>query len=301
MLLCSCVNNLAATLKEADKVLPRHKPGVQKHWWTEELTTLKQQNISIHSIWKSEGKPRSGPTNEERLRVRASYRHAIKAAQKRPIQSCWNKLHTSFASKNTTEFWKSWRRIYNSNKCDLHSVVNGQTTKEDISESFKSHFVKVSQPNNRQRVDEIKNAFEKRYEQEVTNHHNCSCGTHNVSTENVIDAILSLKKGKCCDDSLISAEHFFYAPLPLMTRLKDLFNVMLMHGHVPKQFQRGTIVPIVKDHQGDKSDLNNYRGITIAPIISKIFEHVLRILFHSSRTYPRRVTNLASNGSHLPR
>ena len=38
-------------------------------------------------------------------------------------------------------------------------------------------------------------------------------------------------------------------------------------------------MPIVKDQQGDKSDLNNYRGITIAPLISKIFEHVLRIIY----------------------
>ena len=52
-----------------------------------------------------------------------------------------------------------------------------------------------------------------------------------------------------------------------------------MHGQVPSQFQRGTVVPIIKDQQGDKGDLHNYRGITIAPIISKIFEHVLRILF----------------------
>ena len=35
----------------------------------------------------------------------------------------------------------------------------------------------------------------------------------------------------------------------------------------------------MKDTRGDKGDLNNYRGITIAPIISKIFEHVLRIVF----------------------
>ena len=44
----------------------------------------------------------------------------------------------------------------------------------------------------------------------------------------------------------------------------------------------GTIVPIVKDRQGNLGDLNNYRGITIAPIISKIFEHVLRIVFSDS-------------------
>ena len=54
---------------------------------------------------------------------------------------------------------------------------------------------------------------------------------------------------------------------------------MLLHSFVPKQFQSGTIVPIVKDRHGDQGDLNNYRGITIAPIMSKIFEYVLLSLF----------------------
>ena len=90
-----------------------------------------------------------------------------------------------------------------------------------------------------------------------------------------------MNKGKCCDDSSLHAEHFFNAPLPLFQRLQQLFTGMLFHGFVPHQFQRGTIVPIVKDRQGDKGDLNNYRGITIAPIISKIFEHALRIVFSS--------------------
>ena len=54
---------------------------------------------------------------------------------------------------------------------------------------------------------------------------------------------------------------------------------MLRHGHVPDEFRRGTIVPIVKDRQGDLGDMNNYRGITIAPIISKIFEYLLQTLF----------------------
>ncbi len=43
----------------------------------------------------------------------------------------------------------------------------------------------------------------------------------------------------------------------------------------PKDF----IIPIVKDSHGDNGDLNNYRGITIAPIMSKIFEHTLRRVF----------------------
>ena len=56
---------------------------------------------------------------------------------------------------------------------------------------------------------------------------------------------------------------------------------MLNHSFVPHQFSRGTIVPIIKDQQGNRSDLSNYRGITISPIISKVFEHVLKIIFHT--------------------
>ena len=88
-----------------------------------------------------------------------------------------------------------------------------------------------------------------------------------------------MKKGKCSDDDKISAEHFFNAPLLLFDRLRDLLDAMLRHSFVPTQFHLGTILPIVKDHQGNLGDLNNYRGITIASIFSKIFEHVLRILF----------------------
>ena len=97
-----------------------------------------------------------------------------------------------------------------------------------------------------------------------------------------------MKKGKSGEDPFVHAEHFFNTPLALFDQLQCLFNSMLMHGYVPSQFRLGTIVPIVKDLQGDKGDMNNYRGITIAPIASKIFEHALRIVFQpflSSSSY----------------
>ena len=54
---------------------------------------------------------------------------------------------------------------------------------------------------------------------------------------------------------------------------------MLKHAFVPKQFRFGYIVPLVKDQQGNKTDVNNYRGITISPLPSKLFEHVLKSVF----------------------
>ena len=61
-----------------------------------------------------------------------------------------------------------------------------------------------------------------------------------------------------------------------------LFNIMLRHSYVPCQFRRGFMIPLVKDPSGNHSSTGNYRGITISPIISKLLEHVLKIIFMES-------------------
>ena len=119
------------------------------------------------------------------------------------------------------------------------------------------------------------------------------CFSLSISLSLSLSLFLSLSLSHCTDH----CNHFFNAPLPLIQRLQNLFNVMMLHGRVPRQFQRGTIVPIVKDQQGDKSDLNNYRGITIAPLISKIFEHVLRIIY---QPYLSTATSLDSRKNPPP-
>ena len=162
--------------------------------------------------------------------------------------------------KKTRDFWKAWKQLYNKNNPGLHTVVNGVSAKEEIANSFKGHFVKISQPNNRQRVENLNESFRKKYDETCSSHSNCTCSSHHISLSTVLDACFSLKKGKSSDDALISAEHFFNAPLSLFDRLQHLFNQMLLHGVVPNQFQRGTILPIVKDRQGDQGDMNNHRA-----------------------------------------
>ena len=126
--------------------------------------------------------------------------------------------------------------------------------------------------------------FQNEFDSAKSSHSNCTCASYNVTLDCILDATFKLKKGKTSDDEGISAEHLFDAPLVLFDRLTVLFNKMLLHGFVPCQFQRGTIVPIVKDRQGILSDLHNYRGITLAPIISKVYEHVLQLIFEQFLT-----------------
>ena len=108
----------------------------------------------------------------------------------------------------------------------------------------------------------------------------CDSSNFSFSVENILDATFSLKHGKSANDDEISAEHFLNAPINVFIILRDLFNAMLRHSFVPKQFKLGTIIPLVKDHQGNLGEVNNYRGITISPIASQIFEHCLKIVLH---------------------
>ena len=109
--------------------------------------------------------------------------------------------------------------------------------------------------------------------------HSCDCNTRSVTVISVIDALLAMKGGKSADATGISVEHLHHAPLNFLSRLSLLFNAMLRHSFVPQQFHEGIMIPLVKDQQGNHSDVNNYRGITISPILSKVLEHILKTMF----------------------
>ena len=267
-------------MKAAAAPLPRHKPGVEKGWWTPQLTELHQQSIDIHRLWIAEGQPHHGSTHREKIRVRAAYKRALKSAQRAPKQTSWNQLHGAMASNDTDTFWKSWRSLYAKNKSHVAPVVDGLSSKDAIAETFRDNFEAVARPNKPHRVAELDEKFDDAYKSLSADHdENCNCADYQLSISNTIDAVMNLKSGKSSDDDYLSAEHFLHAPYSVIQKLTELFNRMLRHSFVPDQFKNGTIIPIVKDHQGNLSDVNNYRGITISPIPSKIFEHALKIVF----------------------
>ena len=61
----------------------------------------------------------------------------------------------------------------------------------------------------------------------------------------------------------------------LVIHICFLFRSVVMHGFVPDKFGAGLIVPLVKDKTGDINNVSNYCGITLIPVISKLFEGVL--------------------------
>ena len=79
------------------------------------------------------------------------------------------------------------------------------------------------------------------------------------------------------------AEHLKFAHPILFSVLKKLFNLLLKTGFVPDAFGIGLVFPIpINSNIGcGFSKITDFRGITISPMLSKIFEHCLLKLFDS--------------------
>ena len=89
----------------------------------------------------------------------------------------------------------------------------------------------------------------------------------------------NMKCGKAAGADNLTLEHIIYSHPSIILHLCKLFNLMLKHGYVPDQFGRGIVIPLVKDKNGDVTNSENYRGITVSPVLSKIFESCLLLKF----------------------
>lgn len=95
----------------------------------------------------------------------------------------------------------------------------------------------------------------------------------NVS--DVENGLSSLKFGKAGSLDGLTKESIAYCHPVILIHLQLLFNMICLHGYVPDDFGVGVIVPIVKDRFGDICKTDNYRPITLSPVISKIFEYCI--------------------------
>ena len=99
--------------------------------------------------------------------------------------------------------------------------------------------------------------------------------------ELVEQCICKLKKGKAAGVDGISAEHISHAHPILVVHLTLLFRLLYKYGLVPDDFGQGIVIPLLKNPDGNRFVSDNYRGITLSPVISKLFEMVLLVLFEN--------------------
>ena len=89
--------------------------------------------------------------------------------------------------------------------------------------------------------------------------------------------IFNLHCGKAPDVTGLTAEHLRYSHPSLPVILSKFFRLIVLCKYVPLGFCNSYIVPVpkIKDCRSKKLTCEDFRGIAVSPVISKVFEHCI--------------------------
>jgi len=262
--------DIVRVLTESERAcIPRIPCNALKPFWNDFLDELKQKSIFWHSIWCNAGRPQSGHIYIIKNNCKFKYKMAIKKAFADYENQYNDDILKHFLNKKTPEFWKSWA-------CKMHSKVEKDVfidgSKDDlhVANAFATQFKSVyyNSGDNENAKSEFCNLVSAMPD-DVLN-------PSTLLTVELIDVCMrKLKLGKALGGDGLGGEHLMYACPTIVIHLRKLFLSMAKHCYVPDDFGGGTIIPLIKDKLGNANDVNNYRGITLIPVISKLFELVL--------------------------
>jgi len=150
--------------------------------------------------------------------------------------------------------------------------VNGLSDANEIANSFAASFDKHCLPHNPSKSYDMQRKVKERLK----------IYSAKIKSDYFLDVplvefiISTLARNKVSGLDGITAEHLCYAQSPVITGLTKMFNIMLLFEHVPDAFGCSVTFPIPKG-PGERcsSFTDDYRGISVNPFLSKIYESCL--------------------------
>ena len=269
----SIYNDIVTVLNNAAHMyVPRRHKDFYKFWWSEGLKIAKAASVESNNVWKAVGKPRQGPIYDKRNKCRLAYRQLIREEEKREKLTYTNDLHDALLRKDAKRFWNSWRSKFEpSSSC---SQVEGCVDENMITDKFAQHFCRSYSYNNKDRADSL-------YQQYIRarSDYNGSplLASHSLDTELVSRVIGDMHGGKAPDIVGLTVEHLQHSHPSVVVTLSKLFQLIMLCGRVPSGFHKSYIVPIpkIKDTRTKALTCDDFRGIAISPVISKVFEYCI--------------------------
>jgi exonuclease III len=257
----------------ANGVVPTHKENYYKFWWSQDLSCLKDNAIKSHKLWKAAGKPRSGLIFQNYQSDKSLFKKRIREAQLEETWSYSNELHDALLQKSGNTFWKCWKSKFNNQNLSINQV-NGLVDEQQIANKFADHFSKACSNFSNERNSDLK--------QQYNNMRSIYDGfpytaDYWFDVELIDKVITELKRGKAAGLDNLTAEHLQHSHPLLTCILVKLFNLMMLHGHVLPSFGESYTIPLPK---GDGArcavlTVDDFRGISISPVLSKVFEYCI--------------------------
>ena len=267
-------------MKIIDKIAPLHKikkksEGSSDPWWDSELNLVKRQRDFLYTFATSSRKKSDWINYQEYNRKLNSL------IRNKMIKFFEQKRMSDF--KNTQLFYRFYHPSIKMKSDKSSSIVpecinNGQYETSDVSEMpnlFNSFFTTLS-TGSLASSDEC-NSFINSQFRRLKRNKELAPGFFSFSE-------FSLKDVKDCIQNLTvsSSPGVSGIPIQILKGLGDklspillqIFNNCLTSGLIPDEWKTALVTPLFKN-KGKRNDMNNYRGISVLPPISKIFERLL--------------------------
>ena len=265
---------------------PGEKMFLPKRWWSPELSRSKQILSTHFNSWREDGFPRDPEYvsfNRYQL-ARKNFRKAVKSAQNKIVFTKYMNIN-SLKNSNSQKFWRDMRNLKDSSQ-KRKFIINNKQADEDITREFADHFNTLL---NTPRVEVT---------QAVRPLPDLSDQVFHVDTNHVRTALKKLKLNKAQDHAGIRAEHLIYAKSDaLVLQLSQLYNVMFGTGSTPECLSRAILIPLVKSYKKSLKSANNYRGISLIPILTKVLEYVVMEICPEIATSPAAQFAFKTNSS----
>jgi exonuclease III len=266
-----CIQLIDICLKAGEKSFPQVKSRYSKviPGWKDNIQPMLEAALLKSWEYKQNGSPKEGPLLEEMRKARHDYHYAIKHAKRNENNIRKAKMAKCVAKNNNRDFWKEHEKV-NRDKRKRPPHVDNKTQNEDINNVFakKYNTLYSSNPSDEKIIKELNDNLRKDLE-------NYNGKQHVIKVEQVSKAITKLKKDKSDGSKGLHSNHLIYAPYILNIHIALLLTAMHIHGYTPGDMLNGTILSILKDKLGNKCDSENYSGICLCSVISKLYEWIM--------------------------
>ena len=260
------VNSFNKAMDSANKPMKQtvnvNKKKISKNeWFDKECKTCKRRTSillrKLNNI-NRRGKPEKyDKTKKDYLEERLNYNKLIKEKRKAYKKDTQNKLLEN--RKDSKKFWDLIKKI------NFKSIKLPKINIKD----WRNYFYNLLNPSATAYNSKLTNEDATQEEQQIQ----VEELDKEITKNEIFQAIDKLKKGKSAGTDEISPDLIKLAKPHIVDYLHKLFQKIYDTGKYPKEWAKSIIIPIHK--KGSKLILDNYRGISLLSVTSKVFTSIV--------------------------
>lgn len=265
-LFVSIFHRAAKSMALKPKIRVTEQNRTQPSWWDEECFESKNlKNTLLNNFRKSN----CSADREAYCAAKKAFRSLCKTKKRLEQEATKQKLVENV--NDAKKFWKTVKSMRGPVKTPVHIpsshwIEHFQTVLNQdvcIEEDFKQE-VNVSNTEHETHCN-------------LCDEQTPNCLNATITHEEITNCISSMAQGKAAGEDGIVIEMLKASAIRTVPYLHLLFNQVLDSGHYPENWSKAMLCPIHK--KGSKLNVDNYRGISLLSVVSKLFTKILNQRF----------------------